>query len=87
MKIPGQLQRIHNTAIHSPIGTKPGVDVWTPEVHKAEEKPERVPLRFQRLHLRRRRSRMEPTPMYVLMPVVVCLLGFLALLLYRVLGL
>ena len=85
MRIPGLRKTIHNESGYMPVGSKPSADVWTPRVHVVDGEPERVPRRFRGLRLRRRRSREEPTPLHMLIPILVAAFGFLFLLAYRIL--
>lgn len=72
--------RQRNEGYYGGVGSKPAPKVWTPPVHEVGAPPEPVPKKFRRLRLfRTRRSRMEPTPSYVLAPVLI-VAGFFALL-------
>ena len=71
-----------NQGIYGGVGSKAAPPVWTPAVSRDVRPAEAVPRRFRGLRLRRRRSRMEPTPPHVLIPVGVVALGLLFLL-YR----
>ena len=57
--------------IYGGVGSKPAPKVWTPSTARRGRPRERVPARFRRLRIRRtKRSRMQPTPPYVLIPVL-----------------
>ena len=75
-----------NEGFYGGVGAKPAQKPWTPAVHEPERPQERIPRRFRGLKLRRRRSRMEPTPDYVLIPVAVVGIGLVFLLALLILG-
>lgn len=75
-----------NEGFYGGVGAKPAQKPWTPAVHEPEAPREQVPKRFGGLKLRRRRSRMEPTPDYVIIPVAVVTIGLVFLLVLLILG-
>ena len=69
--------------IYGGVGSKNASRPWTPPVQRKVEDEVDVPKRFRRLRLRRtRRSKMEPTPDYVLIPITVVAVPMVLLALY-----
>ncbi len=85
MRIPlGGRQK--NEGHYGGMGSRPGAKHWTPTVHKEDAPSEKVPRKFRGLRLRRRRSRMEPTPAYMQISLAAIVLGFLWLVIALILG-
>jgi len=79
--------KLRDRSMYSGVRAGPAPKAWTPDVHEVPDAPEVVPQRLRRVRLHRtRRSRMAPTPTYVLIPIVLALAGFLCVLVFRVLG-
>ncbi len=76
-----------NSGYYGGVGSKPAPTPWTPSSAEPDAAPEKVPSRFRRLRLRRtQRSKMEPTPDYVLVPAAVVIVGLLIVLAIAIFG-
>jgi hypothetical protein len=85
MKLPRD-RSPRNDGFYGGFGSRHAPQVWTPHVSSADEPRERVPKRFRRLRLRRRRSaRREgvrdgiPDPVVFAMVLVIALMGLAVL--------
>jgi hypothetical protein len=69
-----------NNGVYGGFGSKPADKAWTPSSQASAEPTERVPKRFRRLRLRRRRvAHMGPDPDYISIPIWTVIAGAIIL--------
>ena len=72
------------SGLYGGVGSKNEPENWTPEARKRRWR-DAVPAKFRKLRLRRKkRSKMESTPDYVLVPIIVAGIAFLVILVWAV---